>query len=94
MSKPLSWKEYIPPTTNCINKHSWVLISGSGKSLSRLFGFSSNSDTSEIKLKYKCNKCQITATKFINGIGEDKILDKKEFEGLTCDEIIIRNIIE
>lgn len=90
--KPLSWKEYLVPKQH-IDKHSWVLVSGSGKALTRsLSGLSS--DTSEITLKYKCNKCHITATKLIGENGGDKILDKKELEGLTCEEIIIKNIIE
>jgi hypothetical protein len=90
---PKSWKEYLI-NNKTVNTHSWEIIggSGSGKNQSRSWSPMFNEDLQLIHIKYKCRKCKITSKKYIYDF--EYKLDNEDYLNLSCDEIIIKDIIE
>jgi len=88
MNKPKTWKDYFKNKKNNNTNHSWIICGGKGKRSVRTL--SGECFDEPIYILYKCKKCKITAKKYIS---EELIIEEK-YKNLTCNEIIIKFIIE
>lgn len=99
--EPQTWKDIIKNKPACgpeqSQGHNWVPTGSSGgkKFFIRRVqaGFqSAQVDRTQRVIYYKCSKCGITARK---QVGDGGIVpDSWEYHNLTCDEVIIKDIID
>lgn len=93
MKKPETWKDYFKNKKNNNNtNHSWIICGGRGKRNVRTLirTLSGECFYEPIYILYKCKKCKITAKKYISG----ELIVEDKYRNLTCNEIIIKSIIE
>jgi len=98
--KPQTWKDILEKNKVSGSEesqgHAWFPTGSSGgkKFFVRRIqnGFASAStDRTQRVIYYKCSKCGITAKKYV---GQGSIVpDSLEHRGLTCDEVIVKDII-
>jgi len=91
MGKPESWIDILAKSKkqNLYTGHSWVILGSSGGSPARsISGIERGAQPATIK--YKCSKCGITATKEVCC----EFVINPKYQGLTCAECIIKDIIE
>ncbi len=96
--EPQTWKDILKSNAKNDSEdslgHSWNITGSSGGerfSVRRIDRRMAGFQTSSRIMYYKCSKCGITAQK---RVGEDIVVDKQIYSGLTCDEVIIKDIID
>jgi len=96
VKQPQTWKDYLKNYPNQSGKdsygHDWEPVKVSG---GRKFFIRRSDSTAEVHheprtIYYKCKNCKIKATDYGEGIIPDSATNKN----LTCDEIIIKDIIQ
>jgi DNA-directed RNA polymerase subunit RPC12/RpoP len=92
--RPESWIDIFSKKTTTVSSlgHSWTIQKtiGGRKFVVRRSQSASVEETPKTTF-YKCEKCGILSVKFGNS---DIQLKDSQYDGLTCDECIIKNIIE
>lgn len=91
MGKPKSWKDLLKK--NCVNipkGHNWIIVGGGGGTEARSWSPIIDRPAKPRYIKYKCTKCNSLARKEIGG---EFLLEKSEHQDLTCDEVVIHDII-
>jgi hypothetical protein len=93
VKQPQTWKDYLKPLHKKDSYgHKWEVVKTSG---GRKFFIRRSDSTAEVHKEpqityYKCKRCKIKATDMGNGIIPDSMADRE----LTCDELIIKDIIQ
>lgn len=91
---PKSWKDFFSKNTNVVSSdgHLWIpqRTKGGRKFVVRRVD-SASVETTPTTIFYKCEKCDITAVQYMH---EPLVVQDLQYLGLTCDECIIKKIIE
>jgi len=89
--KPTTFKDILKQNTQKEPGHVWQIIGGGRKSNIRSWNPNIPPQDERVYILYKCNKCKIKARKYT---GEEIEAENDEYDGLTCNEVIIRQIRE
>jgi len=91
--KPETWHDIVKKLhTNApmVKGHNWIIVGGGGGSEARSWSPNFSNPVKAKHIKYKCLKCGAAATKEVGG---EFLLDKSEYQDLTCTEVAIHDII-
>ena len=92
MREPQTWQDILNRHQKSDDGHSWKITGSSGKNASvrRLGPRESSAQYSKI-IYYKCSKCNAKGKRYPGESIEPELDSHKK---LTCDEIMIKDIIE
>lgn len=97
MGKPRTWKDFLKPQAAVTDRmgHKWEKVASNKPKkkfiITRVNGYKYAEVSSEPEIiKYICSRCQIPATNY-NDEGIKPV--SEEDYNLTCDQILVRNII-
>lgn len=91
--KPETWRDIckkLHSNAPVAKGHNWIITGGGGGTEARSWSPNFDRTAKPKHIKYKCLNCGATATKEIGG---EFLLDKREYQDLTCKEVTIHDII-